>query len=618
MLRKITISALAISLLATPALAESSIKVKVNGSEKHFSQPPAMVQGRLLVPLRGIFESLNAQVKYDAATRSIRATKGATQVDLTLGSRQAFVNSNSVVLDVPANVLNGSTMVPLRFVSEALGAQVKWEGAIKTVSISEGAMATPTGAYINNVVHNGGNQLKTGDRLTVVANGAPESKARFEIVGLVEAISMTETSPGRYEGSYRIPRGLKAKQAVVTVTLDKDGKSKMKSANAPLSINSDNSAQYNLFPMADSTIGELRPEIRATFPEDIATGTTYLSIDGVNKSSNLHVSNRTISWIPNYDMEIGVHKVKVAATNLRGVVLKHEWSFEVTGRTTSQGSLKSLKITPTNPSPGQNVQIVFEGPPQAKQAWLDFGKARKIKAQEISNGKYMANYVLQNSDSGMIDVKTYLELSNGQTIEKTYAKALLLGQTNIETLNLIPSNPSPGQNLQLVAKATPGSVVTFTVGDLGKDIPSTETESGNYVANFMIPANASGKHQIKVHLVRNGQKITKVLDRTLVFGLQEIAINQPLPNQAVGESFEIRGKATPNTELNILVEWVKNDLVSIAVNRKLNRKAVVTTDSQGNFSTILQIEKVTRGLPIDITITDGLGSAPKKLQVVGQ
>src|SRR5690606_36062351 len=112
------------------------ISVQLDGRSLQFDQPPARIGGRLLVPLRGIFEALQADVVYDGPTRSIQATKGSRVVQLQLGSRTAIIDGRTTYLDVPADTVGGRTMVPLRFVSEALGADVKWEGATKTVRLS--------------------------------------------------------------------------------------------------------------------------------------------------------------------------------------------------------------------------------------------------------------------------------------------------------------------------------------------------------------------------------------------------------------------------------------------------------------------------------------------------
>jgi hypothetical protein len=118
------------------------ITVYANGRVLTFDVPPIIIQGRVLVPLRGIFENLGATVDYNAVTQQINAVDGAQNVQLTVGSRKAWVDGVPEMLSVPAFTISGRTMVPLRFVSEGLGAQVQWIAASGTIVIaSNGAVA---------------------------------------------------------------------------------------------------------------------------------------------------------------------------------------------------------------------------------------------------------------------------------------------------------------------------------------------------------------------------------------------------------------------------------------------------------------------------------------------
>jgi hypothetical protein len=127
---------------AGPAYGQIA-RVVVDGRVVNFDQPPIVTGGRVLVPLRGVFEQLGASVEWNPATNVITALRGTTRVQLVIGSRQASVNGQPVTLDAPPLVVGGRTLVPLRFVSEAMGARVDYDYATGTVSVYSPAAGGP-------------------------------------------------------------------------------------------------------------------------------------------------------------------------------------------------------------------------------------------------------------------------------------------------------------------------------------------------------------------------------------------------------------------------------------------------------------------------------------------
>ena len=120
--------ALVLPVYATP-------KVILDNNYLTFDVPPQIESGRTLVPLRAIFEALGATVEWDASTQTVTATKDGTTVKLQIGSKIAYKNGSPVPLDIPGKIHNGRTLVPLRFVSEAMGASVEWKADTQTVVI---------------------------------------------------------------------------------------------------------------------------------------------------------------------------------------------------------------------------------------------------------------------------------------------------------------------------------------------------------------------------------------------------------------------------------------------------------------------------------------------------
>lgn len=134
-------TALLAAILLIPMTFQSQVQAAVNisvlidGVKLYTPQAPVMIQGRVMLPMRSIFEALDASVKWNQKTKTVTATKDGTTVILKINSKTATINNKTVALDVPAKNLKGNTMVPVRFVSEALGQKIGWNSKTKTVTV---------------------------------------------------------------------------------------------------------------------------------------------------------------------------------------------------------------------------------------------------------------------------------------------------------------------------------------------------------------------------------------------------------------------------------------------------------------------------------------------------
>ena len=130
-----------VSTLSADVEGSGPIGVTVDGNPITFSRAqPVEVHGSVLVPLRGVFEALGANVDYDSATSTITARGTGRLVVLVIGASSATINGQTQPLSQPAQVVNGTTLVPLRFVAEALGDYVEWVADTHMVQIQrEGA-----------------------------------------------------------------------------------------------------------------------------------------------------------------------------------------------------------------------------------------------------------------------------------------------------------------------------------------------------------------------------------------------------------------------------------------------------------------------------------------------
>ncbi|MBE7046861.1 MAG: hypothetical protein E7396_05530 [Ruminococcaceae bacterium] len=139
----LTVIMIATSVMCVSVFAADEITVTINGEEKAFDATPVIINDRTLVPMRGIFEAFGATIEWDGATQSVTATVAGSKIVLQVGKVVAMVNGQYVDLDAPARLIEGHTMVPVRFIAETLGCEVNWEDATRTVVI-KGEVKAPT------------------------------------------------------------------------------------------------------------------------------------------------------------------------------------------------------------------------------------------------------------------------------------------------------------------------------------------------------------------------------------------------------------------------------------------------------------------------------------------
>jgi hypothetical protein len=131
------------AVMSVSALAASSVSVTIDGGTLATDTPAQIVEGRTMVPMRAIFEALGASIEWNSEEKSVKASTEDTVIQMTIGASSFSKNGQSVALDTPAMIIDGRTMVPVRAVSESLGYKVAWDAETKTVIItSDSSSAT--------------------------------------------------------------------------------------------------------------------------------------------------------------------------------------------------------------------------------------------------------------------------------------------------------------------------------------------------------------------------------------------------------------------------------------------------------------------------------------------
>jgi hypothetical protein len=111
--------------------------VVVDGKPVEFkgNAQPMVYRGRVMVPMRGIFEALGATLTYDPTTRTVQAQRNNEAVELTFGSKIAKKNGAEILLDTPPSIIKNVTFVPMRFIAESLGAKLSYDKANMRLTI---------------------------------------------------------------------------------------------------------------------------------------------------------------------------------------------------------------------------------------------------------------------------------------------------------------------------------------------------------------------------------------------------------------------------------------------------------------------------------------------------
>jgi trimeric autotransporter adhesin len=125
---------IALTLVASPVRADV-VQIIIDGAQQHYDQAPVDRVGRVYVPLRGVFEALGASVVYDNGIINATGRDGTT-IRLAVGSHNATVNNTPVYMDVVPFVVGARTLVPLRFVSQSLGATVDYNDIARVVTVT--------------------------------------------------------------------------------------------------------------------------------------------------------------------------------------------------------------------------------------------------------------------------------------------------------------------------------------------------------------------------------------------------------------------------------------------------------------------------------------------------
>ncbi len=445
------------------------ISVMVNGEPVQFQGiGPQQINGRTMVPVRGVLEKLGADVSYNAATQVVTASTSKIDIQLTIGSKTAVVNTSNVLLDVPAQTINDHTFVPLRFLGEALGADVRWDAATRTVIIKTNDTGSrhddgddsrrrphrdrtpqPIGPapVINSFIQTSGKWLKGGEQLSATLGGTPGGQASFRIPGLAEDVPMREMAPGHYEGSWQAPvdKQVRLRSAAVIGTLVVGTQTApLIQAGETVSVDTIPPVLRDLAPGDRANVSDPRPTISAAFEDDgsgIDRDKVRMEVNGRDVTANATVTRDFITYKPETPLPAGMTQIELTVTDVAGNRTRGRWAFVEQQR--AEARIKTVLDDVSHVlQPGDVIHVEMTAS-QGGRAAFSTGSIRDVPMREVQPGHYRAEYTIRKGDD-VVDkpIAFHLLMPDGQKFERTSVHIVRIDTGKPEP----PVVVSPGQN----------------------------------------------------------------------------------------------------------------------------------------------------------------------------
>ncbi len=141
MLKKIVAVVLVLVMLfgigVCPYAASDEITLVINGKTVDSDVNPMIINGRTMVPVRILFDTFGADVLWNESLRQVIISTAASVIVLTIGSKTAYIDGVGRTVDVPPTIVDGRTLVPIRFISDVLHYDVVWNGTTRTVYVTD-------------------------------------------------------------------------------------------------------------------------------------------------------------------------------------------------------------------------------------------------------------------------------------------------------------------------------------------------------------------------------------------------------------------------------------------------------------------------------------------------
>lgn len=536
------------SYAAKPAheVSAKPIQVVVDGKPVKFERPPVMKSGTVMVPLRTIFEAFGAEVKFDNAAQRVWATKGTRVIEMLLGALFATVGGQLVKMPAPATNINGTIMVPLRFVTDVINAEMRFASTTNTYDIhgpppETAAPPASKGPHIEQIGHNAHEPLDVGKSLRVVVKGDAGCQATFDIMGdtkpIVKAVPLREEEAGRYVGEVRVSPTLKVEKGKLLAHLVKDDQETTKEADKTVTLALP--AETALIPEAGATVTADALAVGATFHKNVRPDSVHLSVDGSDVTAASQVTANGVTYHPPADIRVGPHGAALDAIAEDGSFLQKTWQFTV--------------VVAPAPSPLP-------------------GAAPSPSPSSVAASPAEVSLVAPADGSTVQTVRPAIQAQFTQPVQPASVLVTVDGQK---------------------VDATVTNNNTTVVATLSTDIPPGKR------AVTIIASDANGKP------VNKGWAFTVAAPAQS--GPPTVTVTTPVPGGTVHGSFHVQGATLPGAKVRLHVSLVSTTLFFTTEGKAINKDVVA--DASGHFDFQVEEKDLGdyKNMNIDVVAADNDG-----------
>lgn len=483
------------------AQAAVNISVLIDGVKLYTPQAPVMIQGRVMLPMRSIFEALDASVKWNQKTKTVTAVKDGTTVILKINSKTATINNKTVALDVPAKNLKGNTMVPVRFVSEALGQKIGWNSKTKTVTVTttNNSGGNNTGiAPVNYVtLRDIGNAGDGRDLQVSFSKSSTEpliSHYRVMIVKQSKTLNQTEAqrvSSAAYATVY--PSGSDPTLTLTSGSKDVDG-----------DLIRDNQA-YKAYVLAVSKTGgtyalsSASPSLTLTNTNSVngATNVKASDVSDYGDGRDLQVSftrAQNESNVSNY--RVFVVKTKDAANfNLAAAKSVSSQNYSTVSKTsTTNTTLTTTLSSSARDTSGELIRsgvayTAFVQSVSSNESVLASNLSSGSASITLSTGNTTVPFITQVTDIGDAgdgrDLRvSFNKVSNESSIHSY--RVFVVKDSNYSSFNLSRANTASSYNYYTHVNKTGNNITNLTLSSGARDVDGATIRNGVYYRVFVM------------------------------------------------------------------------------------------------------------------------------------